>query len=1234
MEHPTSFGYWLRRRRKALDLTQDELARLVGCSLGTIKSIESDERRPSKQLAARLADCLRLSAQERDVFVQAARMQLHVDRLPSADAAATLGPLRHASTEADIVSTNEARPSDMTDVACPVCGAAALAAQRFCSQCGTLLRQSCRACGAESVLGVRFCTSCGATFQSGQAPAELRLGHSPTSPKEERRWVTVLFADLADFTALSEQLDIEDVKALVSRWIEHASEQIRSFGGIVVNVMGDGILAVFGAPIAHEDDAVRAVRAAITLRESTLRTSAAVPLVVHVGVNTGEALATVYGPPEHRHYTVLGDVVNTAHRIVSAAVGGSVFVGEETYLATRKAVHYHELEPIDAKGKEHPVRVWEALSFAVFPEDRPRGTAPLIGRDDELALLDVLWSRVVREQQPHLVTVLGEPGIGKSRLSAEFVAHLGAGVRVLHGRCLPYDTTLSYGPLAAMLRDAARISADDGRETAREKLRALVVQVIGQPQHNHDEIALHLALLSGLDTAADRRATAGDQKTLHASARRFFEAFARKEPLCLVFEDIHWADATLLDLIELIAGRTRVAPLLILTQARSELLERRAGWGGGVPGVTTLPLSLLSERAEQELVLTLCRERQLPELTAIEIGRGPNGNPLFAEELVAMAAEQRRLSGVPTAIKTLIGARIDTLPDGERDLLQLAAVFGKAFWASGLHTLAGGSLDIADRLDALEAKDLIRSQPRSQFLDSREYNFKHDLIRDVIYDMLPKATRRTLHEQVVTWMEHAARGQVDQYLDQLAHHALHAGHRAQAVDYLTRAAERATHAADHRHAATLFQQAITLASELGLRALVADLHARRGKAFVSISRWVDARPELEMALAELPAEQDAQRAMVLIDLATVCFWVHDIPVLRRSALEAMDLAERLGRDDIAAGALAALALVHSSDGEPQRVEHVVAQSLERAGEQPIAAVTFGVAIQSFNLYWLGRFDAALVSARHAVEIARGMKDTQFISYSLPHAGLALAAQGAYADAERLFREAQQYCRDYEIWPNLARAIAISAGYHLDIFDYAGHEVIAEEARELAGSANLLNPLVSASLDLLFNYVRRGDVGRAERIIADVAETVERAAGAHGWLWRLRLIEARAELALARGDWEESVRLADSAIVECQVRGRVKYESFGRETRARALAALGRHNEAIAEARSNMALVRPLGAPALFLRAAATQLSLAGDDVLFEAAQAAAREISAALPTESLRRTFDASELVRSLKHPH
>ena len=376
-----------------------------------------------------------------------------------------------------------------------------------------------------------------------------------------------------------------------------------------------------------------------------------------------------------------------------------------------------------------------------------------------------------------------------------------------------------------------------------------------------------------------------------------------------------------------------------------------------------------------------------------------------------------------------------------------------------------------------------------------------------------------------------------------------------------RAAERASRAA-HRQAAALLGQAITIAEGLGQRALVADLRARRGKAFVNVSMWDEARPELEAALAELPQENMEQRALVLIDLATVSFWMADMPRLRRYATEARTLAEAVNRDDIVAGAIGVLTQAYSSDGELQAVVSLAEQALLQGGDQPSAAVAFGVGTRAVTFFWLGRFDEAIANGQRAVQIAGKMNAMQFTTYSLPHVGLALAAKGNYAEAEQVFDEARRFGREYEVWPMLARAIAMSAGYHLDVFDFGGHEAIAEEARELARSVNFLPPRVSAGIDLLFNYIRCQDVGRAERIVNEVAEIVEKAAGTHGWLWRLWMAEARAELALARGDGEETLQLVEDAIVQSQARGRVKYQAFGLETRAKALAALGRKHEAM------------------------------------------------------------------------
>jgi class 3 adenylate cyclase/tetratricopeptide (TPR) repeat protein/transcriptional regulator with XRE-family HTH domain len=1239
MGDSSSFGDWIRRRRRALDLTREALAGQVGCAVVTIRKIETDERRPSRQIAARLAECLLIPEQERAAFLQAARAELAVDRL-------TLPPLHTGTSPAGYaiaaefslsqsatLPTTVAPPPQLVPPSstCPACGAAVPADQQFCGQCGTPTSQICSVCRVENPGANRFCSGCGATLKSAPPQSTALVTERAVAvPREERRWATVLFADLSGYTLMSERMDPEDVQVLVARCIEQIGEQIRRFGGTVVNVMGDAVLAVFGAPLAHEDDAARAVRAAIALRDSPLSDDPLYPLTLHVGINTGEVLATVHGPQEHRDYTVLGDTVNTAERILKAAPSGSVLVGEETYRATRHVVQYHELAPVVAQGKERLVPIWEALTVAMIPAARPLGVAPLIGRDEELDRLLRMWTRVTRDTQPHLVTVLGEPGIGKSRLVAEFEQRLPDDVTIWHGRCLPYGEALGYWALAMVLKEAAGIMAEDDAEMARAKLGILVAGMLGT-EGDPLEMAQHLALLSGLDVEADRLTSGGDQRILHASMRRFLEACARQRPLCLIFDDLHWADEALLDLIESVAARVREAPLLIVTQARPELLEKRATWGRGVRSFTSLLLESLSESSEHNMIRALCQEHGLPVELVAQVGHRPGGNPLFVEELVAMIAEGGPAAGVPSAIKMLIAARLDSLPPEERTAIQLAAIFGKVFWAGGLRALDGRVAgNIANPLEALEQKDLLRALARSQFRGDHEYIFKHDLIRDVAYEMLPKVERRALHSRAADWLERAAGEQVENYFDQLAHHAVQARRPERAVGYLMRAAERAGRAAAHRQAAVLLGQAITIAERLGRSALLADLRVRRGKAFGNVGMWAEARPELEAALAELPKENLEQRALVLIDLAHICFWLADMPNLRRYSSEAKTLAEAVDRADIVAGAIAVLAQAYSSDGELQSVVNLAEQALLRAGDKPLAAVSVGAGIRALTYYWLGRFDEAVASAQQSTQIAHKTADTQFIVYALPHHGLALAAKGNYAEAEQIFGEAQRIGREYEIWTMLARTMVMSAGYHYDVFDFAGQVTTVEEARDLALSVNFLPPIVSANLDLLFNYIRRQDVGRAEQIVNEVAETVEQAAGTHGWLWRLRLAQARAELALARGDAEETLRLVEHAIAQSQARGRVKYHAFGLETRARALNVLGRKHAAIAEARQAVNLIRPIESPALFLRAAVALIELDGDDALLEEARAAAQRIVAALPNDELIRRFEAADPVRLL----
>ncbi|MBI2947351.1 MAG: AAA family ATPase, partial [Verrucomicrobia bacterium] len=450
---------------------------------------------------------------------------------------------------------------------CPQCHHRNRDGAKFCTECGAKLGLSCAGCGALNDASARFCQQCGASLTSPSDSSattflkaqRARAAQESTPPhKEERRWVTVLFADLSGFTSLSEKMDPEDVKALAHVCAERMSAEVRRFGGTVISVAGDQIYAAFGAPISHEDDAERALRAALAIRDCQLSDNPALALQVHVGVNTGEVMAGLIGPEERRDYTLMGDTVNTAARLMSAAPSGSVLVGEETWRATRRIARYRDLPPISVKGKEHPVAIWEALGATAMSEARPLGATPLLGRDHELSLLSEIWLKVVREARPQLVTIIGEPGIGKSRIVAEFERQYCTGAIRLHGRCLPYGESLGYWALVSMLKEAAEITAEDDPVAALAKLETLVRTALGEAVSKSDaasDLVRHLALLVGLDRPVERDANVPDQKTLHGSVRRFCEALAGRQPLCLLFDDIHWADDALLDLIEHIASR-------------------------------------------------------------------------------------------------------------------------------------------------------------------------------------------------------------------------------------------------------------------------------------------------------------------------------------------------------------------------------------------------------------------------------------------------------------------------------------------------------------------------------------------------------------------------------------------------------------------------------------------------------------------------------------------------------
>jgi len=663
------------------------------------------------------------------------------------------------------------------------------------------------------------------------------LPEHPGGLPEERKIVTVLFVDLVGFTARAEQLDPEDVRAIQTPYFARVRREIESFGGTVEKYIGDAVMAVFGAPVAHGDDPERAVRAAVAVCDAVAEMNEAdsdLDLQVRVAVNTGEALVSLAASAAHGEGIVAGDVVNTASRLQGAAPVNGILVGEETYRSTRSIVEYEDAEPVVAKGKREPVRVWRALSLGAPPGERALGLAPLVGRASELAALHGIWERVVSERRPQLVTLFGPAGIGKTRLTSEFTqAAESEGARVIRGRSLPYGEVTPYGAFAAQVKQIARMFDTDPIDVACEKLENAMRGLLDE---GATEVASHVAMLIGVGS----QGTVGDRQTLFFSARRLVEALAGEQPTVLVFEDIHVAASSMLDLLETLASRVRDVPLLLLTQARPELLADRPTWGGGLPAYSALPLEALSEEPAQELASLLLESAGADVRSAAELAETADGNPLFLEELAVSLAERRSSVGeLPTSIRSIVAARLDALPAGERDAILDASVVGKVFWSGALASMAGGDAARLEALDSLEGRDLIRRDPVSRLRGHHQFAFKHQLIREVAYSTLPRARRRERHAAVARFLEEAV-GQVGDVAPALAHHWREAGEADRSGGYYVSAGDQANRGWAKGEAVSFYQQALAVipAEERDLRREVTKRQAVAMQALFHVSEML------------------------------------------------------------------------------------------------------------------------------------------------------------------------------------------------------------------------------------------------------------------------------------------------------------------------------------------------------------------------------------------------------------
>ena len=775
---------------------------------------------------------------------------------------------------------------------CPTCGSLNEPGRKFCGDCGTRLAAVCPSCGTPNSAGTKFCGECGTPMVAGAAPAfgtaasGAAGGMAAAAPADnlpiaERRLVSILFADLVGFTTLSEGRDPEEVRELLSRYFDAAREQITRYGGTVEKFIGDAVMAVWGAPTAHEDDAERAVRAALEVVDAVR--SLAPGLEARAGVLTGEAAVTVGATNQGM---VAGDLVNTASRLQSVAPAGVVLVGESTKRATENSIAYEPGGEHVVKGKTAPVTAFRAMRVVAERGGRGRGDrleAPFVGRDAELRLLKDLAHTTAREKRIRLVSITGQGGIGKSRLAWELKKYLdGVADRVFwhEGRSPAYGEGITFWALGEMIRARAEINELDDPASTRAKLGASVARFIADPG-DRDRVERALGTLLGV-----AEAPGGGAGELYGAWRLFFERMAEQQLVILLFEDLHWADPGLLDFIDHLLEWSRGLPILIVTLARPELLERRPDWGAGRRNFLALDLEPLNDASMRELLAGFVPG--LPEAAIRSIVARAEGIPLYAVETIRMLVADGRLEplegggyapvgelgelAVPDTLHALIAARLDGLDPAERSLIQDAAVLGQSFTPAGLGAVSGlEPAVLTARLRVLVRSDLILEEVDPRSPERGQYHFVQALIREVAYSTLSLKDRRSRHLAAARFFEsigddELAGALAAHYL--AAYRATPAGDEAKALATQARialkaAADRALTLGSPRQAVTFLAQALEVEADDADRAAILERTIQSAIDAALFAPALDLVPELREIRERMGDRSGLAKAILL-----------------------------------------------------------------------------------------------------------------------------------------------------------------------------------------------------------------------------------------------------------------------------------------------------------------------------------------------------------------------------------
>ncbi len=750
---------------------------------------------------------------------------------------------------------------------------------------------TCPHCGEENPERARFCLACG----------EPLVAETPAG--EERKVVSVLFVDLVGFTNRSDRADPEDVRATLRPYHERVKADIERFGGTVEKFIGDAVMAVFGAPVTYEDDAERAVRSALRILETIedLR-SDGLELAVRAAVTTGEVVVALGARPERGEGIATGDVVNVAARLQSAAPVGGLLVDEVTMRLTETAIVYEQAAAVEAKGKSEPISVWRALHARSLVGQPEAATAtPFVGREHERTLLFESFLRAERESSVQLVTVVGEPGIGKSRLVTELRTALDARPEIVtwrHGRCLPYGEGITFWALGEIVKSEAGILESDDQNDVAAKLEQTVAAHF-EDESDRTWIVSRLGPVVGSagNVAASREET-------FAAWRRFLEAMASQRPCVLVVEDLHWADGALMEFLEHLLDWSLPVPLFLLCTARPELFERQPAWGGGKRNATTISLSPLSTEESGHLLRLLLDRTLLPADTQEVLLERAGGNPLYAEQFARMLAERGSVAdlAVPETVHALVAARLDTLRPELKALLQDAAVVGRVFWSGAVASVGNRDRDAVRRdLNELMHREFVRPIRITAIAGEEEFSFWHALVRDVAYQQIPRSPRAEKHVAAARWVEETASERLEDHAEILAHHYSEAfeliravgGSDADVEERLRRAlllaGDRAAHL-DTEVAARYFERAVELAGNrpaerANALARLAPILSMRGLGAEAVQAYDEAIPVL------LTADEVAA-GVALRRLSTSAWGLGDTERAHDAALEAIAVLRR------------------------------------------------------------------------------------------------------------------------------------------------------------------------------------------------------------------------------------------------------------------------------------------------------------------------------------------------------